>query len=394
MPEYPAPGVGIEEASFRLYSIQGVSTSTAGFAGPTLVGPAGDSSGVLTGMVDFEREYGGGGELTFADGSRLPNFMWHGARAFFANGGRRLHVARARRKDDRRPEAADLAGALEQLELLPEIAIVAAPGSTFRPPQSQQPGARAWVDANVQALLAHVEKMQSRVAVVDSADAQSPEDVRDMRAPLDSVRGALYYPWVRVTDPVCGLELHVPPSGFVAGIHARVDASRGVHATPGNEALALATGLERHLTIVEQEALTQAGINCLRVNEQRGVLIWSTRTLSSASEWKYVNVRRLLIFLEHSIDRGIEWAVFEPNAEPLWHNVCRVIQDFLYAQWRAGALQGATPDEAYFVRCDRTTMTQNDIDNGRLVCLVGVAALRPAEFVIFRIGRWTAEGNA
>jgi phage tail sheath protein FI len=307
----------------------------------------------------------------------MPNFMWHAARAFFENGGRRLYVARAWRRDGGRPETSDLASALDALEILPDIAIVAAPGSTFRPQHVRHADARAWVDANVQALLAHVEKMRYRMAVVDSVDGHTPDEVRDMRAPLDSSRGALFYPWVRVADPVSGRDLHLPPSGFLAGIYARVDTARGVHRAPGNEAIVLATGLERELPLLELEGLTQAGINCLRVLQGRGVLVWSTRTLGSNGELKYVNVRRLLIFLEHSIDRGTQWAVFEPNAEPLWHNVRTFVENFLTTQWQAGALLGTTPHEAFFVKCDRTTMTQNDLDNGRLICLVGVAVMRP-----------------
>jgi phage tail sheath protein FI len=143
----------------------------------------------------------------------------------------------------------------------------------------------------------------------------------------------------------------------------------------------------------EQEVLNPLGINCIRTLPNRGIRVWGARTISSDPEWKYVNVRRYFLYLEASIDRGTQWAVFEPNGERLWANIRSTVSDFLYNEWVNGALLGATPKEAFFVRCDRTTMTQNDLDNGRLVCLVGVAALKPAEFVIFRIGQKTADSS-
>ena len=143
----------------------------------------------------------------------------------------------------------------------------------------------------------------------------------------------------------------------------------------------------------EQDVLNPQGINLIREFEGRGIRVWGGRTLSSDQEWKYVNVRRLFIFLEHSIDRGTQWVVFEPNNEALWQRVTATIKSFLFGVWKSGALMGTKPDEAYFVRCDRTTMTQDDIDNGRLVCLIGIAPAYPAEFVIFRIGQFTASSN-
>jgi phage tail sheath protein FI len=194
-----------------------------------------------------------------------------------------------------------------------------------------------------------------------------------------------------VTDPVLGNDLLLPPSGFVAGIYARVDAARGVHKAPANELVRLAVGVERDLTREEQDTLNPEGVNCLRTFPDRGLLVWGARTLSADPEWKYVNVRRLLMYLERSIDCGTQWAVFEPNTDRLWNAVSIQIRNFLIEAWRQGALQGIKPDQAFFVRCDRTTMTQDDIDNGRLICEIGVAPVRPAEFVIFRIGQWTAD---
>jgi hypothetical protein len=391
MTEFRTPGVYVEETSFRARSIEGVPTSTTAFVGPTRTGPAGTASDVLTSVGDFERQYGSGGDLVFAGNLRTPDFMWHAARAFFANGGRRLHVVRVQHADEGVPEAADYASALQALESLPEVAIVAAPGSTYRPAQVAERDDRARIHGIHACLLAHADRMRYRVALLDSAVGQTPADVRDIRAGLESSRAALYYPWVRVADPASSGEVLLPPSPFVAGICARVDLERGVHKAPANETVTLAVGLERDLTRVEQDILNPLGINCLRRLEGRGVLVWGARTLTADSEWKYVNVRRLLAFLEHSIDKGTQWVVFEPNDQTLWTSVRRLVEDFLLQQWTAGALVGSTADEAFFVRCDRTTMTQNDLDDGRLVCLIGVAPARPAEFVIFRIGRWTAD---
>lgn len=387
MSEFGAPGVYVEEASFRSKRIEGVATSTAAFVGATHVEPADGRLELLTTVTDFERHYGGGADLVEAGGTRTPNFTWHAARAFFENGGRRLYVARVSRADGLSPELADFTAALERLEDTPEIAIVAAPGVTFRYDHDGQPDP----GARIRALLDHAARMKDRFAVIDCGDQQSTAAVSAMRASFDSPFGALYYPWVRVVDPIAGRDRHLPPSGFVSGIYARVDRTRGVWKPPSNEALAIATGLEREVSSAEEMRLNAEGINCLRRVPGKGVLVQGARTLSSDPDWKYVNVRRLLLFLESSIDRGLQWAVFEPQGDRLWATVRRVVEDFMLSQWSAGALVGSRPEDAFFVRCDRTTMTQNDLDNGRLVCVVGVAPVRPAEFVIFRIGQWTAD---
>jgi phage tail sheath protein FI len=182
-----------------------------------------------------------------------------------------------------------------------------------------------------------------------------------------------------------------PPSGFVAGIYVRNDIDRAVYKAPANEVVKLAIGFERLLSKSQQQVLNPAGINCFRFIEGRGMRLWGARTISSDPEWKYVNLRRYLAYLERSIEQGTQWVVFEPNGEVLWANVRRAVEDFLFGEWRGGGLLSDKPEKAYFVKCDRSTMTQNDLDNGRLICLVGVAMLRPAEFVIFRIGQWTAD---
>jgi len=299
--------------------------------------------------------------------------------------------------DGKRPEAADYEGVADEKELLKtglkqfedieDISIVAAPGSTF----GYESTYRAHAASIVNLLLSHAARMRYRIAVLDAGNEQSISAVRAMRAKIDSTYGALYYPWVRVLDPVTGREIHLPPSGFVAGIYARNDVNRAVYKAPANEVVNLAIGFEQLLNKAQQDVLNPEGINCFRFFEGRGFRLWGARTVSSDPEWKYVNLRRYFAYLERSIDRSTQWVVFEPNGEALWANVRRTVEDFLLNEWQSGALLGDKPEKAYFVKCDRSTMTQNDLDNGRLICLVGVAPLRPAEFVIFRIGQWTAD---
>ncbi len=239
-----------------------------------------------------------------------------------------------------------------------------------------------------------------RIAVVDGPQHASLNQIRAFRGNFDSKYAALYHPWIETLDPngppVPGVptpKLELPPSGFVAGIYARSDITRGVFKAPANEVIYGLTKFESNINQGRDEVLNPENINALRFFPDRGNRVWGARTLSSDPEWLYVNVRRLFIYLEHSIDKGTQWAVFEPNNEALWRNITRTIKDFLEVQWRNGALLGATPDEAYFVLCDRSTMSQNDLDNGRLICLIGVAPVKPAEFVIFRIGQWTADAR-
>ncbi len=379
-----SPGVLVDEIPSGVRPIEGVATTTAGFVGPTRSGRLGGWTEVITSLAEFERGFGDGRPLVHEGSPRLHH-MWHAARAFFDQGGRRLHVSRVFAEAPSRSGAPSTAyaRALAAFEDVDEISIVAAPGST-----AGYGADRAF--SAIQALVGHAERM-GRIAVIDAGDGQAASQVTALRARIDSAHAALYHPWVRVADPASGAPVVLPPSGFVAGVYARNDLTRGVSRAPANEEVVGALGLEPALTRVDEEALGLAGVNCLRRVEGGGYRVWGARTTSSDPEWKYVNVRRYLSYLERSIDRGTRWAVFEPNDEPLWSRVRGAVSDFLLREWRAGALQGARPDDAFFVRCDRSTMTQNDIDNGRLVCLVGVAPIKPAEFVIFRIGQWTAD---
>lgn len=293
--------------------------------------------------------------------------------------------------DGQLPGAAEYGGSgtgLQPFEAIDDIAIVAAPGATW------QAASRAGeVAAITRQLIAHAEKLRYRIAVLDPHEGMSVADVRAFRAGLDSSYAALYYPWVTVADAAAGQRLNLPPSGFVAGIYARTDAERGVFKAPANEVVRGAVGLEAAITAAQQDVLNPEGINVLRFFQGRGYRVWGARTLSRDPAWPYVNLRRYMAYLERAIDKGTQWAVFEPNGEALWARLQGAVQDFLFNEWRAGALLGDTPDKAFFVRCDRTTLTQADLDAGRVVALVGVAPLKPAEFVIFRVGQWTADGR-
>ncbi len=281
----------------------------------------------------------------------------------------------------------DYSTGLKQFESIEDISIVAAPGSTWK-----YEGDRInEVNSVINLLIAHAEHMRYRIAVIDPPEGQKIADVRKQRAKLDSKYAALYYPWVTVLDPITRQQINLPPSGFVAGIYARNDTERAVYKAPANEVVRGAIGFETQINTAQQEVLNPEGINCFRFFEGRGFRLWGARTISSDPEWKYVNLRRYFAYLERSVDKGTQWAVFEPNGEALWANVRATVRDFLVNEWASGALLGDKPDKSFFVRCDRSTMTQNDLDNGRLICLVGVAPLKPAEFVIFRVGQWTAD---
>ncbi|HET7539658.1 MAG TPA: phage tail sheath subtilisin-like domain-containing protein [Polyangiaceae bacterium] len=262
------------------------------------------------------------------------------------------------------------------------IALVAIPGITG--PAVQE------------ALITHVENEKYRFAVLDAPRTADIAQVRSHRGHYDSQYSALYYPWLQISDPRTGEAIEVPPSGSMLGICARVDVERGVFKAPANEVVRNATDLVTNVTRGTQEVLNPEGINVVRDfrAQNRGIRVWGARTISSDPEWKYVNVRRLFIFIEHSIDIGTQWVVFEPNNQQLWGSVRRTIETFLEAQWRTGALFGAKKEDAFYVKCDLSTMSADDIANGRLVVEIGIAPTRPAEFVIFRIGQFTADASS
>jgi len=253
-----------------------------------------------------------------------------------------------------------------------------------------------WSPLVENALIQQAELLKYRFAIIDPppvrpADLDVIDSIRSFRSNYDTSYAALYFPRIEVRDPFTDTTVGLGPSGHMAGIYARVDIERGVHKAPANEVIQGIDvsngfhGLEIEVTKREQDLLNPVGIDALRWFPNRGTRVWGARTLSSDGSWKYVNVRRLFIFVERSIDEGTQWVVFEPNDEKTWARVRQSITNFLTTVWRSGALFGAKADEAFFVRCDRTTMTQDDIDNGRLICVIGIAPVKPAEFVIFRI---------
>ncbi|QLJ01736.1 phage tail sheath family protein [Streptomyces sp. NEAU-sy36] len=242
------------------------------------------------------------------------------------------------------------------------------------------------------AVISHCEQMGDRVAVLDAPPGLTAQQVRTWRndeAGYDSRYATLYYPWVRVFDPASGRNTTVPPSGHIAGVWARSDAERGVHKAPANEVIRGAVDLELRLSKGEQDLLNPIGVNCVRAFPGRGIRIWGARTLSSDPAWRYLNVRRLFNYLEESILLGTQWVVFEPNDDRLWSSIRRNVTAFLTEEWRRGALFGRTAEEAFYVKCDRDNNPQESIDQGRVVCEIGVAPVKPAEFVVFRLAQFS-----
>ncbi|MEM7021583.1 MAG: phage tail sheath subtilisin-like domain-containing protein [Pseudomonadota bacterium] len=282
-------------------------------------------------------------------------------------------------------------GALDRLNDWDDIAIVAAPGAS---------AFAATAQAVQNALITHAERSRFRIAVLDPEQNLDLAAIRLSRGRVDSTYAALYYPWIVITNPQARpgnesirKEVALPPSGHICGIYARNDALRGVWKTPANEVVREAIRFEREINHGQQEVLNPLGINCLRSFSGRGNRVYGGRLATSDREVVYVSDRRYLNYLKRSIDVSMQWAVFEPNGSRLWANIRDAVSSFLYTEWRNGALLGSNPEQAFFVRCDRSTMTQADLDNGRMICEVGVAIIKPAEFVIFRIGQKTADAR-
>jgi uncharacterized protein len=253
------------------------------------------------------------------------------------------------------------------------------------------------VQAVQQAMLDHAQNMGNRVAILDSPPGMTPQQIRDWRMKevnYDSKYAALYYPWIKVADPVSGGSIMVPPCGHMAGIWARSDGQRGVHKAPANEVIAGCIGLEYQTTSSEQAILNPEGVNVIRTFPGRGIRVWGARTLSSDPSWRYLNVRRLFNYVEESLMRGTQWVVFEPNDMDLWERVKRDISAFLVRTWRDGALFGATAGEAFYVKCDAENNPPETRDVGQLIIEVGIAPVKPAEFVIIRLSQMQSGSSA
>jgi len=250
------------------------------------------------------------------------------------------------------------------------------------------------VQAVQTAMITHCERMADRVAILDAPPGMNPQEIQNWRvniANYDSSFAALYYPWIKVFDPASGQNILVPPSGHMAGIWARNDGSRGVHKAPANEVIGGALDVETQITRGEQDGLNPVGINCIRSFPGRGIRVWGARTLSSNPSWTYLNVRRLFNMIEKSIDNGTQWVVFEPNDMALWQKINRSATAFLTMVWRQGALFGATPGEAFYVKCDAETNPPEARDLGMVTTEIGIAPVKPAEFVIFRLSQWSPD---
>jgi Bacteriophage tail sheath protein len=387
------PGVYVQEVSAGGRPITAVGTSTAAFIGEA---PLADA------MVNQARAINNWSEFVARfmpeeEKDRKSTVLSNAVYGFFENGGSRCFIVNT-------GKGLDVDDALAVAAIEDEIAMVAAPGLT-------DPATHA-------ALQTHCERLEDRVAILDT-----PEEVDDIglltqvetvpvpkkegrgkgtRAgggadegpkpggllPMQSDPGftCVYFPWITVLDPIDDTLVNVPPSGHMAGIWARTDATRGVHKAPANETVNGALNLTYRLTRDEQGVLNDVGVNCLRLFAHAGIRCWGARTRADpASEWRYLNVRRLFNMIEESIAEGTNWIVFEPNDRTLWKNIRRDIGAFLTRVWRDGALFGATPDEAFFVKCDEETNPPDVIDAGQVVAIVGIAPVKPAEFVVFQV---------
>jgi phage tail sheath protein FI len=351
MPEYVAPGTHVEETP-KLPPVVPALPFHYAVIGIAPGGPVNEAIEVAS-AADADGMFGG------TDG------LCEAARSFFTNGGQRLWLIRLA---DMTPDSL-----MAALAALPDDAspiTIAVPGARLKVAEALA----NWAS----------EPNTYRFAVIDPPQGATIDEVRAFRSRFNTPHAALYYPWVMSSAD--GVQ---PPSAAVLGVYARVDAMRGVHKAPANEALQHVVGTETRITQEAQEVLNPLGINALRTFPGRGTLVWGARTLSDDPEWRYVNVRRTMSWLEVCLSRGMPWIPFEPNDEALWAKVRTCVYSFLQDRWREGMFQGGRPEDAYLVRCDRSTMSQNDIDNGRLVCLVGAALVKPAEFVMFKVGAWT-----
>ncbi|HEY9857980.1 MAG TPA: phage tail sheath subtilisin-like domain-containing protein [Candidatus Obscuribacterales bacterium] len=309
-------------------------------------------------------------QKAFVSGKDVPDYLEDAVYGFFRNGGARCFVTVV--ADD------DVNKALDDFAAIDEIAIVAAPGITNK--------------ATLDQLSAHCQTLGDRFAIFDAPQNAGSITFKPGEGDLpgQSDYAALYYPWIQVLDPVTNQNKYVPPSGHIAGVYARVDAQRGVHKAPANEVMLGAIGLETALSRAKQDGLNPQGVNCIR-NLNGNITVWGARTWGGDAngEFKYVNIRRLFNYLRESIDEGTQWVVFEPNSPELWARVRRSVTAFLTMVWRSGALFGATPQEAFFVQCDQETNSPEVRDAGQLIVKIGVAVVKPAEFVIFELSQWS-----
>jgi phage tail sheath protein FI len=356
---------------------------------PTFAAVEANQPVLCTTWSDFVRSFGDFTGETGADADRHRSLA-HAVYGFFQNGGSRCYVARVAPPSG--SDATDVQPVLDRFEAVDEIALVAAPGLTG--------GDSDETDAIRAAIVAHCEvRTQDRFAIFDSPQDLEDDDLTRLGAggddvPSNSTYAAYYFPWIHVFDPGLRRAVFVPPSGHVAGVYARVDTQRGVHKAPANEVVQGAIGLRYSVSRAQQEGMNPHGVNVIR-DLNGNIRIWGARTIGGDDngEWKYVPIRRLFLFLRESIDQGTQWTVFEPNTTALWAKITLNVSAFLHNVWRDGALAGNTPAEAFYVKCDAETNPPEVRDAGRVVTEIGVAVIKPAEFVIFRISQWAGPGG-
>jgi len=402
-PEYLSPGVYVEEIDKGSKPIEGAGTAMAAFVGFAEQGPINQPT-FIPNWSEFVNNFG-----SFVKGVYLAPAVY----GYFQNGGGRCYVTRLPSGDDKAAEPKAVAAlpsraqpsiesltitALETGPAGAEISVEVAKPSGEGAPEDQfnlivRRGATEEVFDNLGFSKA---KGARHVVDVVCPPGLTPQQVKDWRmneAGYDTKYGAVYYPWIKVANPLGNGEgMLIPPSGYMAGIYARSDTERGVHKAPANEVVRGAMAVEMQITKSEQDILNPIGVNCIRAFPGRGIRVWGARTLSSDASWRYINVRRLFNFVEKSIELGTQWVVFEPNDMDLWERVKRDIKAFLTRVWRDGALFGATPAEAFFVKCDEELNPPSVRDAGQLIIEIGIAPVKPAEFVIFRISQWAGGG--
>lgn len=392
MPQYQSPGVYVEEVPSSARPIAGVGTSTAGFIGvvpnsvtmPLKPGKTGKKPDGSPEPKDFY-EVAKAGEpqlinsweefkTRFGDFQTGNNTLAHAVYGFFNNGGTRCWTMRVAAQGDLDNPAEEL----EKFEPIDEIAIIAVPGAATAPQHT--------------AIIAHCSKMLDRVAVLDGGvpDKIDVGVIRPVGRSKIASYAALYYPWIRVFDPVTNDIATVPPSGHIAGLYARSDATRGVHKAPANEVIVGVLDTSRPISKEQQDGLNPEGINVIR-SFNGTIKVWGGRTMADKDnvEFQYISTRRFFNFLRESIDEGTQFVVFEPHTPALWQRIKRSVGDFLLNQSRAGALFGETPEKAFFVKCDEETNPPDVRELGQVVTEIGVAIVKPAEFVIFRIQQTT-----
>ena len=409
---YLSPGVYIEEVDRGTKPIEAVGTSTGAFIGESAVGPTNEAV-LVTNWAQYCRIFGDFSHSTF---------LAHAVYGFFNNGGTKAFICNVSPKTVTPEQAAKDAEKKEQESKKAAETGKPAPAAAAPPPpatsnpalymgKDEGPGRRTGLnvfndiseinlvmapgqsDPAIQdAVISHCENNKYRFAILDAAEELGKDGIAKMPKPRDSQYAAYYFPWIQVYDPEKG-NIFVPPSGHMAGIYARSDSERGVHKAPANEIVRGALGLRYNITRPEQDFLNPRGINCIRNMGDRGIRVWGARTISSDPSWRYINVRRLFLMIEQSIEIGTQWVVFEPNDQNLWKRVSRDLTAFLLRIYNSGALMGKTPEEAFYVKCDSETNPPEVTDAGQMVCEIGIAPVKPAEFVIFRIGQMAGQGK-